>query len=425
MAGLNPMSKSDKIRVLIVDDIADTHENLRKLLYFEKDIEVVASALDGHQAVDMAKSLEPDIILMDINMPDFDGIAATEEIRSLGLPSQVIMMSVQGETDYLRRSMLAGAREFLVKPFSGEELANSVRRVHQVRTEQVQRRASAALSTSSQDNGKVHGKVVTVFSPKGGVGRTTIVSNLAVAVRESAQKKVVLVDCSLQFGDVGVLLNVESQKTIIDLIPHIDGLELDFVEDILATHSSGIKVLPGPTRPEMAELVTAESLKTILSKLRESYDYVFVDTWPSFQDTMLSVLDLSDAIIVVLTLELPAIKNVKLFLDVADALGYPPEKLILVLNRADSTGGIRVADVEASLRRPIAASIVSDGRLVTYALNQGVPFVLSAKNSPVSRSLYDLARILVNGRMEKSETAVSHVKNTRRLPGILSFGRHG
>lgn len=417
------MPKSDKIRVLIVDDVADTHENLKKLLYFEKDIEVVGSALDGRQGVDMARTLEPDIILVDINMPGKDGIATTEEILSLGLASQVIMMSVQGETDYLRRSMLAGAREFLVKPFSGEELANSIRRVHEVKTERASRTASSAAAANGSE--KKLGKVISAFSPKGGVGRTTIISNLAVAMKEHSGKRVVLVDCSLQFGDVGVLLNLQSQKTIVDLIPHINSLEEDFVEEMLVTHSSGIKVLPGPTRPEMAELVTAESVKAIISALRASYDYVFVDTWPSFQDTMLSVLDLSEVILVILTLELPAIKNVKLFLDVSDALGYPPEKVLLVLNRADSNGGIRASDVETSLRRTISASIASDGRLVTYALNQGVPFVLSAKNSSVSKSLYDLARILSSNGAETSAASVLQRKNAKRLPGILPFGRGG
>lgn len=416
------MSKSGQITVLIVDDVADTHENLKKLIYFEKDIEVIGGALDGHQAVDMARSLRPDIILMDINMPGKDGISATEEIRSLGLLSQVIMMSVQGETDYLRRSMLAGAREFLIKPFSGEELAGSIRRVNAIAAERVVRQPSLDLPSISAPEGRKPGKLITAFSPKGGVGRTTIISNLAVAIREQTQKRVVLVDCNLQFGDIGILLNVHSQKTIVDLLPHLDNLETDFVEEIVVPHSSGINVLLSPPRPEMAELVTADALKAITNRLREDYDYVLVDTWPSFQDTMLSVLDMSDVILVVLTLELPAIKNVKLFLDVADALGYSQEKTLLVLNRADSTGGIKTADVEANLRRTIPASVVSDGRLATYALNQGVPFVLTAKNSPISRGIYDLVRLVVEEEAEACEPAASQAKNGKRH-GLLPFGR--
>ena len=417
------MSNTDCIRVLIVDDVIDTHENLKKLIYFEKDIEVVGSAMDGHQAVEIARNLKPDVILMDINMPGVDGISATEQIRSMGLSSQIVMMSVQGETDYLRRSMLAGAREFLIKPFSGEELVSSIRRVHKINTEKRLGSGNGASAMLDGSNGRKHGKVITTFSPKGGVGRTTIISNLAVAIKEITQKKVVLVDGSLQFGDIGVVLNVHNQKTIIDLLPHIDSLETDFVDEILSSHSSGIKVLLGPTRPEMAELVTAESIKAIIGKLREDYDYVLVDTWPSFQDTMLAVLDMSDAILIILTLELPAIKNVKLFLDVADVLGYPPEKTLLVLNRADSAGGIKLSDVETNLRRQISGSIISDGRLATYALNQGVPFVISAKNSPISRGVYDLARLVTRQEDIEPELVGGRAKNGKGLPGILSFGK--
>ncbi|MCL5264765.1 MAG: response regulator [Chloroflexi bacterium] len=417
------MPKTDTIGVLIVDDIPDTHENLKKLLYFEKDIEVVGTAMNGTQAIELAKQLEPDVILMDINMPGVDGIATTEAILAERVNSQIIMMSIQGETDYLRRSMLAGAREFLIKPFSGEELASSIRRVHSLRVE----RALRPVEPGPNGHGtatttKTQGKVISAFSPKGGVGRTTIISNLAIALKELTQKKVVLVDCNLQFGDVGVLFNIQSPKTIIDLVSHLSNLDEDVIEDVLIEHSSGVKLLLGPPRPEMGELVTAEGVKIILNKLRETYDYILVDTLPSFQDQMVSVLDLSDHILVVLTLELPAIKNVKLFLEVADALGYPPEKVALILNRADSTGGIRVSDVESSLRKQIMVSIVSDGRLATLALNQGVPFVISSKGSPVSKGIFSLARLV--GEIDAKTAAAAQAPSSKAGLGKLAQSLH-
>jgi pilus assembly protein CpaE len=269
------------------------------------------------------------------------------------------------------------------------------------------------------------GKIAVVFSPKGGVGRTTIVSNLAVALREMSQKKVALVDLNLQFGDVGVLLNVQSHKTIADLIPHIGSLDPDLLEEVMMPTSSGVKILLAPPRPEMAELVTTEAVATILNKLRDTYDYVLVDTWPSFQDQMLSVLDLADRIFVILTLEIPAIKNVRIFLEVADALGYGKDKLTLVLNRADSTGGIKVSDVETSLRHPIPVSIVSDGRLVTQALNAGVPFVSVDKNSMVSKGIYSLARMLHDTDGNKADVAQPSLQriDLRRVAVSLPFRR--
>ncbi len=421
------MSSADRISVLIADDVVDTHENLKKLLFFESDIEVVGTATDGQQAVDMVKRLQPDVVLMDINMPGLDGITATEAIQGLRLHSQVIMMSVQAETDYLRRSMLAGAREFLIKPFSGDELSGSIRRVNQLRREHL---ASDVVSQPNPTTaeGEPRGKIISVFSPKGGVGRTTLICNLAVALRETTGKKVALVDCNLQFGDVGVLLNLHSSKTIVDLFTRLDSLDSDLLDDILATHSSGVRTLLAPPRPEMAELVSGDAVKTILAKLQENYDYVLVDTSPSFQETMLAVLDVSDRILVVLTLELPAIKNVKLFLEVASALGYPRTKTLLVLNRADSTGGIKMSDVEVNLKMPIAASIVSDGRVATYALNQGVPFVLASRNSQITRCVVDLAKFL-DGRelyeppLAQQQLTVPAKRNHDRLSGRLSFLR--
>src|SRR5919205_2803323 len=121
---------ADQIRVLIVDDIPETRDHLTKLLGFETDIEVVGSASSGKEAIELAVRLTPDVVLMDINMPDMDGIAATEQMASRVPTAAVVMMSVQGEADHLRRSMLAGAREFLVKPFSSDELTTSIRQVH-------------------------------------------------------------------------------------------------------------------------------------------------------------------------------------------------------------------------------------------------------------------------------------------------------
>jgi pilus assembly protein CpaE len=151
----------------------------------------------------------------------------------------------------------------------------------------------------------------------------------------------------------------------------------------------------------MAELITADAIKRILGKLRECYDFVVVDTWPTFQDTVLAALDVSEHIILLFALEMPAIKNLKIFLEVADALEYPAEKLLLVLNRADGLGGIRLSDVEENLHHRVPIRLVSDGRLAVYALNRGVPFVMSNPESPLSQGIFRLSELLLgSGRPE-------------------------
>jgi len=393
---------ADRIRVLIVDDIPETRDHLAKLLGFESDIDVIGTAASGADAIELASRLLPDVVLMDINMPDMDGIAATERLSAQVPSASVVMMSVQGEADYLRRSMLAGAREFLVKPFSSDELTASIRQVYSREKEKVGR-AAVTLAARTQDPTE-EGQVVAVFSPKGGVGRTTIAVNLAVAAASELNKKVTLVDASFQFGDVAVLLNLNPKdKSMAELVPELEaGRDPDSVDAFTLTHSSGIHVLLAPPSPEMAELITPAGVKHVIEILRQHSELVVVDCAAWFNDTLLGILDLADVVLTVLTLEITSIKNIRLFLEVAEQLGYS-HKIRLVLTRADTTLGIRVADVEHSIGRKVDHTIVSDGRAVVYALNRGVPFVLSNRESQVSQDVFRLAASIVGSRESSEE----------------------
>lgn len=384
---------TERIKILIVDDIPETRDHLSKLLGFEADVEVVGTAGSGTEAIEMATALNPDVILMDINMPGMDGISATEQLATRVPSAVVVMMSVQGEADYLRRSMLAGAREFLVKPFSSDELTASIRQVS-ARERDKQRRIGVPVAVGGEAAPAAQGpgRVVAVFSPKGGVGRTTIAVNLAVAA-VSLGKRVALVDASFQFGDVGVLLNLNPRnKSIADLASEIQAGEAESLETFLIAHSSGVQVLLAPPSPEQAELIGPAAVRRVLERLRTDHDLVVVDCPSSFNEPTLAVLDHADVVLTLLSLEITSVKNMRLFLKVAEQLGYGPEKVRLVLNRADSTLGIRVADVEHSIGRKVDHTIVSDGRSVVYALNRGVPFFTSNRQAQVSQDILRLAQ---------------------------------
>ncbi len=424
------MADGEKIRILIVDDIADTRDNLAKLIGFEPDMEVAGTADGGQAAVALAKKERPNVILMDINMPDMDGITATEIISNTVPESPIIMMSVQGEQDYLRRSMLAGAREFLVKPFSADELINAIRHVHELEKVKRARHAQAAPAAAGPANAAAaapaardQSQVITFFSPKGGVGRTTIATNLAVALHQTTQKPVVLVDGSLPFGDIAVILNMSPKaKTVADLVGSFDNMDSDVLESVLVPHSTGIKVMLAPPTPESAELITGANMKRALELLRERYAYIVVDTWPSFQEQVITMLDAADVILTLMTLEITSLKNVRVFMEIAEKLGYGEEKLQLVANRNDSSGGIKASDVEASLGRKIPHTIVSDGRTLVLAVNRGVPFVISHKESQVAKDIFTLAQRLVAGAPEAAGAAAG-AKAPARAGGMRLFAR--
>jgi pilus assembly protein CpaE len=333
------------------------------------------------------------------------------------------MMSVQGEADYLRRSMLAGAREFLVKPFSSDELTASIRQVYSREREKMSRMAVVAAEAHAGAGGTSltpsgdPGQVVAVFSPKGGVGRTTVAVNLAVAAATEFGKKVVLVDGSFQFGDVGVLLNLNPKnKSIADLAPELEqaGHEVESIETFVINHSAGIRVLLAPPSPEMAELVTPSGIKRVIETLRLTHELVVVDCTAFFNDTTLAILDTADTILTMLSLEITSIKNMRLFLEVSDQLGWEGGKIRLVLNRADSALGIRVADVEHSIGRKVDETIVSDGRTVVYALNRGVPFFLSNREAQVSQDILRLARNVVGERVQAAPAVEDPRKATQK-----------
>lgn len=370
--------------MLVVDDSAEARENIRKLLRFDDEIEVVGEAGNGQVARERARELHPDVILMDINMPVMDGITATERL-SLECPeSGIVMISVQGETEYLRKAMMAGAREYLTKPFAGDDLANTIKKVAEVEGKRRQVRKSETAAPSPE------GKVVAIFSAKGGVGKTTLAANLAVALATDLKARVALVDLDLQFGNIGVLMDIAPPRTIADLVRE-NTLDQDLVDSYLVDHATGVRILPAPLRPEQAETVTAAHVDRILSVLRQMVDFIIVDTPQAFTETNLAVLDHADLILLVATLELPAVKNVKLSLDVMASLNYPAEKIRLILNRYSEEIGIPREDLEKSLHFPVSARIPSDGRAVVASINKGIPFYSTDRNSRVSQAVRELA----------------------------------
>lgn len=414
------MVDTEKIRVVIVDDIAETRENIRKLLQFEPDVEVVGVARTGREAIDISKDVKPDVLLMDINMPDMDGIAATEIIRKIVPFTQIVILSIQNDPNYMRRAMLAGARDFLTKPPTIDELNSAIRRAGAMaRDERAKIPQVSGVQTSK--TGGMHpsgstgagGKVITFYSPKGGSGCTTLATNLAVCLNNE-DTSVVIVDGNLQFGDVAVFLNEQGKFSILDLTPRADELDPDIINNVTIKHSqSGVRILAAPMKPEQADMVSGEQFSKVLRYLRNIYSYVIVDTASSLQNITASAIDNSDLLILITTQDIPSIKNSRLFLDEIDALGFDRKHIIFVMNKFDKRIGITPEKVSENLKQEITAVIPFEERVIV-SVNRGIPFLLVDKSRPLSRSILSLAEEVRKriSELESQPETLTSVKST-------------
>jgi pilus assembly protein CpaE len=391
------MASTEKIRVLIVDDIAETRENIRKLLQFDAEVEVVGAARSGKEGIELAQELKPDVILMDINMPDIDGITATETIRKKVPFAQIVILSVQGDPNYMRRAMLAGAKDFLTKPPMIEDLTAAIRRVGRMAHEERAKGATPIITNSNGVSGPMvntsvnRGKIIVVYSPKGGTGCTTIATNLAICLNNS-ETKVAIVDGNLQFGDVGVFFNLQGKNTILDLAPRAEELDPEVVSDVMMTHTqSGLQLLAAPVRPEMADKVSSEQFTKLLQYFRQLYSYVIVDTSSYLTDIILGAMDVCDVLLLITTQDIPSIKNAKLFLSLVDAMHINRKRVLLAVNRYDKRMSILPEKIGENLKQEVVASIPLDERIVAYSVQRGVPFMIDNKGQPIGKSVLLIA----------------------------------
>ncbi len=391
------------IRVLIVDDIAETRENIRKLLQFESDINVVGAAVSGQDALELAREIDPDVVVMDINMPDMDGITATQELLKDVPYAQIVILSVQSEADYMRRAMLAGARDFIAKPPSGDELIATIRSLAERAQEQrksLERPTTQILQPMpGMGYALPEGKIIAIYSAKGGVGCTVLATNIALGL-QTEETPTVLVDTSLQFGDAAVSLNLQVKFSIADISPRADEVDPELLGEILLHHDSGLNVLAAPPRPEMADEVNAEQIRKVLQHLRKQFAYVIVDMSSNMDDIALAVMDAADILVVVTVPEIPSIKDARLLFDLLTVLEFPKENVFFVLNKMDRKSGITPDAVEENLNYSVNGVIPFDERTVSTSVNRGAPLMLSDRGSSIARSIIDILGALKEKLLE-------------------------
>ncbi|MGB1286180.1 MAG: response regulator [Aggregatilineales bacterium] len=432
-----------EIKILLVDDITEAREGIKKLLAFEPEFRVIGDAPNGREGVRLSKELKPDIVIMDINMPDMDGLEAAALITKAQPTIGVIMMSVQDDQDYMQRAMLAGARFFLPKPPSMDRLYSTIRSVYEqygpireqfrrieeqgtlVDIEQIERERE-------RGSGARKGYVIAVYSPQGGAGTTTIATSLASGLMREGIKTL-LMDGDLQFGDVGAFLDLRSQQNVTELVENIDDIDEDYLKSIITDHDSGMKVLLGPNRPALgAEIrdVQPDAIAQIIDNIRGFYDFLVVDTSSQIDAVTGSILATADKIVLITLPTLPSIKNTRLVLDMFDQNEFAPEKTALVLNKViedprRARGLPSPQKIQDYLKRPVKGLIpMVDEVFILRAITRGIPVIASDKDrskSPI-KQLVSLSDSIYRQMMGEAE--VVEEDRAEEGGGIMGlFGR--
>jgi pilus assembly protein CpaE len=377
-------------KVLVLDDSVIYADAVGKILSPESDMHVHNSHTGLGEGLRAARKLHPDVIVLSGDTP---GAASVIESLDDALPDVPIIVVFAGqEPEVARECVIAGAQLCLYGLEDREELVGAIRRL--VARERRRRSHIVARVTGSE---KKLARVVAFHSAKGGAGTSTVLVNAALALRKLTNKRVVVVDAALQSSDVGVLLDLDHSANIADLIPHLKELDWDLVQEIMVTHSSGVQVLLAPTQLERSELVTADHFNKILAVLRNNADYVLVDTPPALEAVAMTALDSADHIVLVSTPEVAALRNTARFIQLATKLGYPAEKLFLLINRSNSKGAVRMEDIREHLKHPIGMQVRSAGRAMVTAGNKGTPAALSSGRFGLPQSFRQLAMLLESG----------------------------
>ena len=404
------------ISVLLADAKPTSRQELALQLERDRGLEIVGEASDGRQAVDLTRQLRPNVVLLDSAIFGLDSLAVIDQIRAASPETAVIVLIEGADMDLMRRLMRAGARDCIMRPVAPDDLISTIRSVYQSGA-QLRAAKISALPDAKAKRGL--GEILAVYSPQGGAGKSMLSANLAVAMARAAGEggqapRVVLVDLNLQFGDIDLMLNLTPQNTIAGLAQKgHGGIDAELLEQYLTPHpESGLKILVAPSTPQYAESITVYTVEQVMETLRESYDYIIVDTPSQLQDTTLAVLDSAKTILLLTSLDLLALHKTRTALEMLRQL-YEAEKIQVILNRANSDVGISLADVENVLGVPMRARVPSDGKIVVTSINEGKPFVLHNETTTIARRINNLALELL-GR-----EPISHDENNDGQGGFL------
>jgi pilus assembly protein CpaE len=381
------------------------------LLVVDQDDDFLATAkelFDGRlptaRSVEAANQI---VASSDVRMvllgPSYSEAAAMDEVRTLHNedPSLIVMLVAEEVTsDLLRQAMRSGISDVIETPLDEQKVEEAIERfAHDVLKRP--KSASAGPSAPAAPEADEKGRVVTVWSAKGGSGTTVVSTNLALLLNRIQDKKVVLVDADLQFGDVCLVLQLEPKFTMVNAAHELHHLDGELLESLLTEHPSGLKVLAAPLEPAFADDITTAGLMHMIEILQDNYDYIIVDTASMLDELILSLVEKSDQVLMVVDMDLPSVKNAKLALDTLRLLKFSTGAVSLVMNRSNSRSKLDNKEIEAALKISIDAAVPSDA-LVAASVNEGRPVVESEPKSKVAKGLETVAALVAENIPDSS-----------------------
>lgn len=388
----------NKIRVLVVADAVPMREDVAGTIEHEPELELAGTAASPSQVLAAIQNMEPDLVLIDEILEDTSSLPLMEELADRYPELTLIAMTREGHMEYVRQAMLAGARGFVTTPLADDELSQVLHQIHH------REHGRRTQPPTARDEGQraAPGTVIAIYSPKGGVGKTTLAANLGAAMAQETEGGVVLVDSNPQFGHLGLVLNVHADYSVMDLLTQLEDLDPELIDGMLASHASGARVLLASSDIERADAFRAGGMPEILTHLQAMFDWVVVDTWPVLTESTLDVLDAADRVLLPMIPDITCLRDTQQFLDLAESLNYSLNKFDIIVNRA-TEGGLDRKAIEEGIGRDVILELPQDDPLVTHSLNRGIPLVMSHKRSPLSKAVRQLAQQLTAASEEPVE----------------------
>jgi pilus assembly protein CpaE len=387
------MNNPDRpIRVVAICEPGATQQQITTALSSLPDFQLVDVLMTTERLVRELRAAEPDIILIDHQLGETSSLDLIDDLVFQFSDAAIVAILPNEDPLKAQQVMLAGARAFIVQPFTQINLLSTLRRVHELEARRTQGRTPVTATRPDLERPL---RTIAVYSPRGGVGTTTIATNLALGLYEETGARVLLMEGKLFFGHMEVMLNLRAQNNLADLIPHANNLDESLIRDVISHHASGLQVLMAPNNLQVSQGIRPDDLYSVFIGVQNLYDYVVIDLGSALNDNTVTLMDTADRILLVTTPDLASLHDISRFVQLSRSLAYAPEKMLILLNRAGIPGGVRPRDIENVLHYQLFAQIPNDEGSVLRSLNRGIPLLLRYPRSPASKAFRQLSKAMM------------------------------